>query len=57
MAPNRLLGLPETRGRGRDFAAPARAEAGEPPRDIELSYAVDHSTISRVRARHAAETI
>jgi len=31
--------------------------AGEPLREIALSYAVDHSTISRLKARHALETI
>jgi hypothetical protein len=31
-----------------------RVAAGEPLREIALSYAVDHSTISRL-ARHAAE--
>jgi hypothetical protein len=30
---------------------------GEPLREIALSYAVDHSTISRLKARHAAEMI
>ena len=34
-----------------------RVQAGEPLREIALSYAVDHSTISRLRARHAAEMI
>jgi hypothetical protein len=29
--------------------------AGEPLREIALSYAVDHSTISRLKARQAAE--
>jgi hypothetical protein len=29
--------------------------AGEPLREISLSYTVDHSTISRLKARHAAE--
>jgi hypothetical protein len=28
-------------------------DAGEPLREIALSYAVDHSTISRLKARHA----
>jgi hypothetical protein len=28
---------------------------GEPLREIALSYNVDHSTISRLRVRHAAE--
>jgi DNA invertase Pin-like site-specific DNA recombinase len=32
-----------------------RVAAGEPLREIALSYAVDHSTISRLKARHAAE--
>jgi hypothetical protein len=32
-----------------------RVEAGEPMRDIALSYNVDHSTISRLRSRLAAE--
>jgi len=34
-----------------------RVAAGEPLREIALSYAVDHSTISRLKARHAAEMI
>jgi hypothetical protein len=32
-----------------------RMESGAPLREIALSYAVDRSTISRLRARHAAE--
>ncbi len=32
-----------------------RVAAGEPLREVALSYAVDHSTISRLKARHAAE--
>jgi len=28
-----------------------RVEAGEPPREIALSFNVDHSTISRLKAR------
>src|SRR5262245_41673049 len=32
-----------------------RVEEGEPLREIALSYNVDHSTISRLKARHAAE--
>ena len=32
-----------------------RAEEGEPLREIALSYNVDPSTISRLKARHAAE--
>ena len=32
-----------------------RVEAGEPLREIALSFNVDHSTISRLKARHAAE--
>jgi hypothetical protein len=32
-----------------------RVAAGEPLREIALSYAVDHSTISRLKARHAVE--
>ncbi len=32
-----------------------RVAAGEPLREIALSYAVDHSTISRLKAQHAAE--
>jgi hypothetical protein len=28
-------------------------QAGEPLREIALSYAVDHSTISRLKARHS----
>jgi hypothetical protein len=35
--------------------APKRVEAGEPLREITLSYAVDHSTISWLKARQAAE--
>jgi hypothetical protein len=31
-----------------------RVAAGETLREIALSYYVDHSTISRLRARHAA---
>jgi hypothetical protein len=34
-----------------------RVAAAEPLREIALSYAVDHSTISRLKARHAAEMI
>src|SRR5262245_9584449 len=34
-----------------------RVAAGEPLREIALSYAVDHSTISRLKARLAAEMI
>jgi DNA invertase Pin-like site-specific DNA recombinase len=34
-----------------------RMAAGEPLREIGLSYNVDHSTISRLKARYAAETI
>jgi len=34
-----------------------RVTAGEPLREIALSFNVDHSTISRLKARHAAETI
>jgi hypothetical protein len=29
--------------------------AGEPLREIALSYAADHSTIWRLKTRHAAE--
>jgi hypothetical protein len=29
-----------------------RVAAGQPLREIALSYAVDHSTISRLKARH-----
>ena len=32
-----------------------RVAAGEPLREIALSYAVDHSTISRLKARRGAE--
>jgi IS30 family transposase len=32
-----------------------RAESAEPLREIALSFNVDHSTISRLKARHAAE--
>jgi IS30 family transposase len=32
-----------------------RVESGEPLREIALSFNVDHSTISRLKARHAAE--
>jgi hypothetical protein len=32
-----------------------RVAAGESLREIALSYAVDHSTISRLKARPAAE--
>jgi DNA invertase Pin-like site-specific DNA recombinase len=32
-----------------------RVAVGEPLREIALSYAVDHSTISRLNARYAAE--
>src|SRR5262249_37746073 len=32
-----------------------RVEEGEPLREIALSYNVDHSTICRLKARHAAE--
>jgi DNA invertase Pin-like site-specific DNA recombinase len=32
-----------------------RVANGEPLREIALFYAVDHSTISRLKARHAAE--
>ena len=34
-----------------------RVAAGEPLREIALSYNVDHSTISRLKARYAAEAI
>lgn len=34
-----------------------RVTAGETMREISLSYAVDHSTISRLMARHAAEML
>jgi DNA invertase Pin-like site-specific DNA recombinase len=34
-----------------------RVNAGEPLHEIALSYAVDHSTISRLKARHAPEVI
>ena len=34
-----------------------RVKAGEPMREIALSYNVDHSTISRLKARHAAEIL
>jgi hypothetical protein len=32
-----------------------RVAEGEPLREIALSYNVDHSTISRLKARYAAE--
>ena len=32
-----------------------REAAGEPPREIALSYNVDHSTIHRIKARYAAK--
>jgi len=32
-----------------------RVAAGEPLREIALSYDVDHSTIHRLKARYAAE--
>jgi DNA invertase Pin-like site-specific DNA recombinase len=32
-----------------------RVKAGEPMREIALSYNVDHSTISRLKARHVVE--
>jgi hypothetical protein len=32
-----------------------RLAAGEPLREIALSYNVDHSTISRLKARYAAD--
>jgi hypothetical protein len=32
-----------------------RVANGKPLREIALSYAVDHSTISRLKARHTAE--
>jgi DNA invertase Pin-like site-specific DNA recombinase len=32
-----------------------RVAEGEPLREIALSFNVDHSTISRLKARHAAE--
>jgi DNA invertase Pin-like site-specific DNA recombinase len=31
-----------------------RVAAGEPLREIALSYAIDHSTINRLKAHHAA---
>jgi len=34
-----------------------RVATGEPLREIALSYTIDHSTISRLKARHAAKTI
>ena len=39
----------------RDELVNKRVAAGEPLREIALSYNVDHSTISRLNARHAAE--
>jgi IS30 family transposase len=32
-----------------------RVESGEPMREIALSFNADHSTISRLKARHGAE--
>jgi len=43
--------------RGYAREALKRVAAGEPLREIALSYAVGHSTISRLKARHAAEMI
>jgi hypothetical protein len=40
------------RARGVLFGGPGKLT---PLREIALSYAVDHSTISRLKARHAAE--
>jgi hypothetical protein len=34
-----------------------RVAVGEPLREIALSYAVDLSTIGRLKARHAAEMV
>jgi hypothetical protein len=34
-----------------------RVAAGEPLREIAFSYNVDHSTISRLKTRHAAEMV
>jgi hypothetical protein len=44
---------------GREHAPHGRDQvaAGEPLREIALPYAVDHSTICRLKARHAAEMI
>ena len=50
-----LFGRPRKLTRHQASEALGRVEAGEPLREIPLSYAVDHSTISRLKARHAAE--
>jgi len=39
---------------GAEFGS-KRVAAGEPLREIALSYNVDHSTICRLKARYAAE--
>jgi hypothetical protein len=44
---------PGTRHQARE--ALKRVAAGETLREIALSYNVDHSTISRLKARYAAE--
>jgi DNA invertase Pin-like site-specific DNA recombinase len=50
-----LFGRPRKLTPRHSFEALTRVAAGEPLREIALSYAVDHSTISRLKARHAAE--
>jgi hypothetical protein len=49
----RRLGLWSRPGQARK--ALKRVAAGEPLREIALSYNVDHATIHRLEARYAAE--
>jgi hypothetical protein len=50
-----LLGRPRKLTPHQTREALRRVESGEPLREIALSYAVDHSTISWLKARHAAD--
>jgi DNA invertase Pin-like site-specific DNA recombinase len=52
-----LLGRPRKLTPHQAREALKRVAAGEPLREIALSFNVDHSTISRLKARHAPETI
>jgi hypothetical protein len=47
------MGRPQKVTKHQAREALKRVAAGE--REIALSYAVDHSTISRLKARHAVE--
>jgi DNA invertase Pin-like site-specific DNA recombinase len=50
-----MFGRPRKLTRHQAREALKRVEAGEPMREIALSFNVDHSTISRLKARHGAE--